>query len=286
MRKTIILSQLVARKKWCDVIYLLAPKKHPVNGLGSSEGWTHRWSWSSDTWACSVTWCCFHAAWGEVQAMYLGIQSSLNLKDENSSFSSHIASTNLYTYSHQPKSCQQALAVHPLNARGCARHGDKDLNRLWPSRSLQSNEEKYMKINLTVWIDTSSSRGSCRGWSWEENRLSARDSWRVARVKPPLWAAIVRLPVWLTERCCRTQVKDPGATGETHQCSDGTQVGHSWSLSERVSFSRRQVLHGDKSLSEPPGLSWEENRVVFFFFSFKYSWFTMLHWFLLYSKVI
>lgn len=90
------------------------------------------------------------AAWGEVQAIYLGIQSSLNLKDENSSFSSHIASTNLYTCSYQPESCQQALAVHPLNARGCARHRDKDLNRLWPSRSLQSNEEKYMKINLTV----------------------------------------------------------------------------------------------------------------------------------------
>ena len=207
------------------------------------------------------------AAWGEVQAIYLGIQSSLNLKDENSSFSSHIASTNLYTCSYQPESCQQALAVHPLNARGCARHGDKDLNRLWPSRSLQSNEEKYMKINLTVWIDMSSSRGSCRGWSWEENRVSARDSWRVARVKPPLWAAIVRLiPVWLTERCCRTQAKDPGATDETHLCSDGTQGGHSRSLGERASFSHPQVLHGDKSPSEPPGLSWEENRVVLFFF--------------------
>ena len=90
------------------------------------------------------------AAWGEGETIYLGIRSSLNLKDENSSFSSHIASTNLYTYSYQPKSCQQALAVHPLNARGCTKHRDRDLNRLSLSRSLQSNEEKCMKINLTV----------------------------------------------------------------------------------------------------------------------------------------
>ena len=146
------------------------------------------------------------------------------------------------------------------------------LSAAWPTRSLQSNEERCMKISLSRWIDTSSSRGSCRGWKWEETRVSAGHRWRDARVKPPLWAVIMRLtPVWLTGRCCRTQAKAPGAIDETHLCSDGTHVGRSRSLSERARFSHPQVLHGDKSPSEPPDLSWEQNRVVFFLSFFHLS---------------
>lgn len=166
-------------KKRYDVINLLAPKKHPVHALRGSEGWTHGQSRSSDTHACSHTWCCSHCCPGE-SVNYLPWHSKFS-KCVPMSFPSHIASTNLYTYFYQRKSCQQAYVGHPLNARGCSRHRDTDLNRVWPSRSSQSNEEKYMKVNLTIWIDMSYSRGARRGWRWEEDRVSARVSQRVSR---------------------------------------------------------------------------------------------------------
>lgn len=115
-------------KKRYDVINLLAPKKHPVNALRGSEGWTHRQSRSSDTRACSHTWRCSHCCPGE-SVKYLPWHSKFS-KFVPISFPNHIASTNLYTYFYQRKSCQQAYVVHPLNARGCSRHWDTDLNRV------------------------------------------------------------------------------------------------------------------------------------------------------------
>ena len=53
VRKILILSQVVGRKKWCDVIYL-----SPKEASGQWPG--KQWKMSTQLASCSVTWCCLH----------------------------------------------------------------------------------------------------------------------------------------------------------------------------------------------------------------------------------